>query len=192
MNNSFDSLSTIIKNRRSIFPSMYTGERIPDEKIKILLDHANYAPNHRKTEPWRFHIMADQKLVEFSAFVGDWYLNNTPKDKFSTLKHKKVINKPLQSSHIIALCMQRDPEESVPEWEELAALSMAVQNMWLCCTSLEMGCYWSSPKSIMDAHNILSLNTGEKCYGWFYLGMPKANLNLKADLKPIDQKVKWY
>ena len=29
--------------------------------------------------------------------------------------------------------MKRDLKESVPEWEEIAATAMAVQNMWLTC-----------------------------------------------------------
>ena len=36
----------------------------------------------------------------------------------------------------------------VPEWEEIAAVSMAVQNMYLTCTANNIGCYWSSPKIV--------------------------------------------
>ncbi|MGY8931922.1 MAG: nitroreductase family protein [Flavobacteriales bacterium] len=43
------------------------------------------------------------------------------------------------SSHVI--CMSRDENEVIPEWEELAATSMSVQNMWLTCTSYDLGCY---------------------------------------------------
>ena len=37
--------------------------------------------------------------------------------------------------------MSRDENEVIPEWEELAATSMSVQNMWLTCTSYDLGCY---------------------------------------------------
>ena len=42
--------------------------------------------------------------------------------------------------------MQRDPGERIPEWEELASVACAVQNMWLSATSYGIGAYWSSPK----------------------------------------------
>ncbi len=189
---SIEIVTDIIKKRRSIFPSMYSSEKIPEEDIQLLLENANEAPTHRKTEPWRFHVLSDSKLVAFSQFAGQWYKSNTPKENFSELKYQKTINKPLQSSHVIGLCMQRDPKESVPEWEEIASVAMAVQNMWISCTAMNIGCYWSSPKSIHDAHQILDLNDGERCLGWFYLGIPKANLELSVPKGSVEQKVKWY
>jgi nitroreductase len=185
-------LSNIIKNRRSTFPPMYTGEKVPDEQIKILLENANYAPTHKLTEPWRFHVFTGNGLQQLSDFAVKWYIENTADDKTSELKLNKTKSNPLKSSHVIALCMQRDSNESVPEWEELASLAMAVQNMWLTATALGLGCYWSSPQSIHSAHEILSLAPGEKCYGWFYIGVPQDGLSLISKRIPIEAKVKWY
>ena len=36
--------------------------------------------------------------------------------------------------------MDRNTENLIPEWEEIAAVSMSVQNMWLTCTANEIGC----------------------------------------------------
>lgn len=190
--NDIDVISNIIRNRRSTFPPMYTGEKVSDELITILLENANYAPTHRLTEPWRFHVLSGDSLIALSEFMGKLYIENTDEQDYSEIKHKKTLNNPLKSSHVIAICLKRDPQERVPEWEELAALSMAVQNMWISASALGLGCYWSSPGSIHRAQEILNLDEGESCFGWFYIGVPQKGLSLISKRTPIEEKVKWY
>ena len=104
---------------------------------------------------------------------------------------QKTLKKPSQSACVIALCMQRDPEESVPEWEEQAALAMAVQNMWLCCTEFGIGSYWSSPGLITYMDEFFDLNEGEKCLGFFYMGYYDDEVNTSARTS-IEEKVEWF
>jgi len=54
-----------------------------------------------------------------------------------------------------------------PEWEEISAVAMAVQNMWLACTALEIGAYWSSPSLINHLDEFFNFNEGESCLGFF-------------------------
>jgi nitroreductase len=58
----------------------------------------------------------------------------------------------------------------VSEWEEIAAVSMAVQNMYLTCTANEVGCYWSSPKIVDHLKDSLTIEENQKCLGLFYMG----------------------
>lgn len=185
-------LKEAIQNRRSIFPTTYINKKIPKAIIEDIVAQANYAPTHRKTEPWRFKIISDQKLAELGDILAQWYKENTPADKFSELKHSKTAQKPRKCSHVIAICMQRDPKESVPEWEEIAATAMAVQNMWLTCHQHEVGAYWSSPKSIHSAacKHFLGLQTGETCLGFFYMGYHQVP-QLAAQRQPIEDKIEW-
>ncbi|MBK8192224.1 MAG: nitroreductase family protein [Lewinellaceae bacterium] len=72
--------------------------------------------------------------------------------------------------------MHRDPAESVPEFEEIASVAMAVQNMWLTCTELGLGCYWSSPKAALEASEFLQLQANEfawVCFTWGWHEMPE-------------------
>ena len=86
--------------------------------------------------------------------------------------------------------MQRDPKESLPEWEEIASVACAVQNMWLTATAYGIGAYWSSPKSIYGSSEFLGLKDGERCLGFFYMGYYHSK-ELKGIRKPIEDKVKW-
>jgi nitroreductase len=57
----------------------------------------------------------------------------------------------------------------VPDWEEIAATSMAVQNMYLTCTANRIGCYWSSPKivnNLKDSLKIERINNVWDCFIW--------------------------
>jgi len=103
---------------------------------------------------------------------------------------KPIDKKDIEAAAIVAICMQRDPLESVPEWEEVAAVAMAVQNMWLCCTEMGIGSYWSSPGLIKYMDEFFDLKEGETCLGFFYMGYSDAELP-EATRKPIAHKVSW-
>ncbi len=87
--------------------------------------------------------------------------------------------------------MQRDPDKSLPEWEEVAAVACAVQNMWLTCTAYGIGSYWSSPKSILQADAFLELKEGERCLGLFYMGYADVPPEMKGFREPITEKITW-
>ena len=186
----FNELSHVIQSRRSIYPNMYLDKPIDDHLILEILENANWAPTHKKTEPWRFKIFKGESLHALSTYLGNYYEENTPVEKYSELKHKKTIKKPLQSACVIAICMYNDPKITIPEWEEVAAVACAVQNMWLSCSVLGIGCYWSSPKSIISAREFLKLGENEKCLGLFYMGYTK-DIEIPGNRKPIEDKIEW-
>jgi nitroreductase len=184
-------INKLIRNRRSVFPPMYQAEKkIPKEVILQILENANWAPTHKFTEPWRFKIFMGKALNKLSEFMGYFYKNNTPEERFSEMKYKKTITKPLQSACVIAICMQRDTKETIPEWEEIASVACAVQNMWLTATAFGIGAYWSSPKSIYSASDFLGLKESERCLGFFYMGYHLEN-ELSGQRKPIGDKIEW-
>ena len=178
----------LIKKRRSIFPVQYNDTPVLKADIEKVLEAANWAPNHKCTEPWRFKVIQGKAKNRLGTFLSKKYEEVDPKPK--AIKIKKLKENPQRASAVIAICMQRDPKESLPEWEEVAAVSMAVQNMWLLCTEMGIGCYWSSPGLIKYMDEFFPLAEGEKCLGFFYMG------NFDGDLpegkrNPIASKTDW-
>jgi nitroreductase len=53
-----DDALTAIKTRRSVKEYLLT--EIPREWIEELLDAAHWAPNHKLTHPWRFHVFTGE------------------------------------------------------------------------------------------------------------------------------------
>ncbi|MCB0633683.1 MAG: nitroreductase [Saprospiraceae bacterium] len=185
-----EQLNQLIKNRRSIFPEVYIEKTIDRSILVQILENANWAPNHKHTAPWRFKVFRGKALERLGDYLAQWYKDNTPEEAFSDMKLKKTKEKPLRSDCVIAICMQRDPKESLPEWEEIAAVACAVENMWLSCTAYGIGCYWSSPRSIIEAEEFLDLKDGERCLGLFYMGYYKLP-DIESKREPIEGKVEW-
>ena len=183
-------ISHLIRKRRSIFPKTYTSQPIDKTIIEEVLENANWAPTHKLTEPWRFKVLMGDALVQLRDWQVNWYQTNTPEENFSAQKLKKLQTKPLKAGCIIAICMQRDEKERIPEWEEIASVACAVQNMWLTTTAYDIGAYWSSPGFIKDIGPFLKLGSGERCLGFFYMGYHETP-EISGKRQPIESKVEW-
>ncbi|MDX1941209.1 MAG: nitroreductase [Saprospiraceae bacterium] len=191
MNVTPSQISELIQKRRAIFPKMYNDHVIPRQIIEVILENANWAPTHRLTEPWRFKVFTGEALKRLAQYLGDYYKQTTSADQFSEEKYQKNMENPLRSACVIAICMQRDPEIRVPEWEEIAAVACAVQNMWLTCTVYGIGSYWGTPGAALNANEFLRLNEGERCLGFFYMGYHDM-LELPGKRNPITEKTVWF
>lgn len=181
----------LIRNRRSVFPGFYSDKPLEKAVLEQILEDSNWAPSHKLTEPWRYKVFRGKAKEKLGVFLADWYKSNTPKERYSEKKFEKTLKKAKRSGAIIAICMQRDSEERVPEWEELASVACSVQNMWLSCTALGVGCYWSTPGSIHEYGQFQKLEEGERCIGLLYMGYKGQDM---PDSKrgPIEDKVTWY
>jgi nitroreductase len=188
------NLTEIIQSRRSIFPKSYDPNReISKELLLQILENANAAPSHKITEPFCCEIFQGESRKKLADFMLADYLQNTAAAQQVEMKKQKIQESPLQSAVVIILKMKRHPD-LLPEWEEIASVAMAVQNMWLTCTALGIGCYWSSPDSIVKrGGNLLKLAADEQCLGLFYMGYPKPNLNFTAPKRTaITDKIIWH
>ncbi|MBK8450676.1 MAG: nitroreductase [Saprospiraceae bacterium] len=189
MNQKFTILTEVIRSRRAIFPQFYESGQISDDILDSILENARWAPTHKKTEPWRFVIIKNEKLQDLSNFLGAFYKSKTTDETFDPIKMKKAGEKALQAACVIAICIHRSPETLIPAWEETAALACAVQNIWLSCASLDIGSYWSTPEAIQSMNLFLNLDPNESCLGLFYMGwskyQPPASIR-----KPLSEIVK--
>ncbi len=179
----------IIKKRRSVRPTQFNNVEIRRSEIEKILEAANWAPTHKKTEPWRFKVFQGDAKAGLGQFLADKF-KKTAKT-FSDFKYNKLKEGAVKSSCIVAICFQRDPKECLPEWEELAAVAMAVQNMWLMATSLDIKGYWSSPGLIKHIGEHIRLKEGEQCLGFFYMGYSDEEIP-EREPGSIADKVEWF
>lgn len=184
----YEFLSAIIKGRRSIFPASYTKQEIPNTVIEQILESANYAPTHKLTQPWRFVVIKNEAKTRLGLELGNIYKALIPSEKFLQKKLDSIPVKVNQANCIIAINVQFSGK--IPEWEEIAAVSCAVQNMSLIAETLNVGTYWSSPPLIEGLGEFLSLGANEKCLGLFYMGYHEDDPR-EANRTPIETKVKW-
>ena len=166
-------LKEIIESRRSIFPKDYSGEKIGEEVLNEILNSSNFAPNHKKTKPWRFQVFRNEKKLELANKLAEIYKTTTRPKVFLEKKYLDIPNKISNTDTLITISVNFSG--LVPEWEEIAATAMAVQNMYLTCTVHQIGCYWSTPGMIQHLGEFLNLEENQKCIGLFYLGKIKTD-----------------
>jgi nitroreductase len=189
MNNIPDFINEVIRTRRSIFPPSYIEKEIPKELIETILENANFAPTHKLTEPWRFRVFTGAGLEKLADHMGEAYKANTTPETFSEAKFQGTRSKSLKSAVVIAIIMETHAEK-IPEWEEVAAVACAVQNMWLTATANGIGAYWSSPNVTDALRTFLELKENQKCIGFFYMGYHNLG-EISVRRTPIADKVTW-
>jgi len=187
-----EEINQLIRNRRSVFPDQFVaGKQIPNEIVHQILENATWAPNHGQTEPWKFIVFTDQGLKTLADFQSTLYKESSV-EKFKEPTYQKLQKNPLLASHVIALCMKRDPNKKHPEVEEIAAVACAVQNMYLSVTAYELGGYWTTGGVTYNqkAKAFFGLEDDDKLLGFFYLGYI-AVPSPQGKRKPIEEKVVW-
>jgi len=185
-------LDLLIKSRRSVFPKQFVpGKHIPDEIVMQLLENANWAPNHKNTEPWRFTVFSNEGLKKFASFQANLYKKNAG-EKFKEMQYEKLLTTPLLASHIISIGMKRSIEVSIPEFEEIAAVAAAVQNIYLSTSVYGIGGYWTTGGATFDeeAKEFFGLAKEDKLLGFFYLGYVETP-SVAGKRRPIEDKTVW-
>jgi nitroreductase len=185
-----DKLNLLFKTRRSVFPDQFIGgKKIPDEIVMQLLENANWAPTHKRTEPWRFMIFTGEGLKKFAEYQAALYKKNAG-EKFKQVKYEKLLSTPLLCSHIIAIGMKRSG--LIPEIEEVEAVACAVENLFLSMTAYGLGGYWSTGGvTYMDeAKSFFELNENDKLLGFFYLGHIQTP-SMQQMRQPVSEKIIW-
>lgn len=190
--NAKDTLTQIIQQRQSVYPAYYSGEIIPKDTIDWILQNAIQAPSHRKINPWRFRVISGDNRKGLARFFEDTYKAHVAEDKFNERKYNSFATKLDNTSHVLIISMQEDPEKPLPQWENVAAVAAAVQNIYLSVHAAGYGGYWSSP-ALMIKHieNLITLNANETCLGFFYLGVPKGPLPEVMPKGDMEDFVEW-
>lgn len=184
-------LNDLIKNRRATPPRFLAKTKIPKETIQQLLENANWAPNHKKTEPWRFKVYSGESKQKLAKEVYSLLIEKIKSGaEINSQKAEKFKANIERIPVVIAIILERDVAERIPEWEELAAVSMAVQNMWLTATAMKLGAFWATPKFLPFLNEILKLKPEQKSLGFFYVGEIAMDYP-SPGRGNIDDKVEW-
>ncbi|MDO5970716.1 nitroreductase [Flavivirga aquimarina] len=190
-----NTITTIIRKRRSIFADAFIKKEIPKNTLEEILTNATWAPTHKMTEPWRFIVFKEKYLKKLgyymSEYYKDYYAEKLSKDE-AVKKHHFLLEYPLNAACVIGLILVRNSKINLPEWEEIAAISSAVQNMALTCTAHNLGSYWSTSQGDIDYVKTMGLKDNEKSLGLFYIGhFDHVNHISKKKRTALYKKVTW-
>jgi nitroreductase len=186
----FATISNIIQTRRSIKPNMMNGHKAPNGHIAALLELADWAPTHGFTEPWRFVVY--ENPAEFCHQHAELYKQSVSPEDFNETIFNNMFHQGDKVSHAIIAIMQRGDLPKIPPFEEVAAVSSAVQNILLGATALNMASFWSTGGVILKPtmKHFLQLRDEDQVIGVLYLGYADQHPEGKRNI-PLESKIKW-
>ena len=169
---------------------MMNGHKAPNGHVAALLELADWAPTHGFTEPWRFIVYENPAL--FCQQHADVYKQGISTDDFNETVYNNLQHQGDKASHVIIVTMERGSLPKIPPFEEVAAVSSAVQNMLLGATALNMASLWSTGGAILKPgfKDFLQLREEDQVIGVLYLGYSDQNPEGKRTV-PLENKVKW-
>lgn len=187
-----EEINDLFKSRRSTFPAQFdAGKKVDDATVTQILENATWAPSHGNIQPWKFVVFTGEGLQKLADFQSEFYKKDSG-DNFKENVYKNLQANPLKASHVIALCLKRDPNKKFPEQEEVAAVSCAVQNIYLSVTAYGLGGYWTTGGVTYKpaAKEFFGLGDDDKVLGFFYLAHV-ASPSPQGKRAPVDEKVEW-
>ena len=192
MSYNIEEVNRLIRSRRSVFPKQFdAGKKVDDTIVRDILENAIWAPTHGCTQPWHFVVFTDEGREKLAQFQAEKYKEEAG-EKFKEATYQNLLNNPLKASHVVALCMKRDPNKKFPEVEEIEAVACAVQNIYLSVTAHGLGGYWTTGGVTYkdSAKSFFGLGDDDKLLGFFYISevaIPSA----PGKRIPLDEKMVW-
>jgi len=148
----------LVRTRRT--HKSFGPEPVPAETLDELLELARWAPNHHRTNPWRFRVVGPETLERLKDAAGP---AEAPKlDRARTL----VI-----ASCVLSGDLQQDEED-------ICATACAVHTVLLAAHARGLAGYWRTPRVLRSkaGRQAVGLPDGERFVGLIHLGTPRAEL----------------
>lgn len=162
-----------IESRRSI--KTFTDRPVPDDVISRLLSMAVLAPNHRMTQPWRFHVMGPETRAKYGGALGVRKARRVDDPEAAADVVAKVTRTHRDLPAMLAVSMVLDDDAEIRE-EDYAATYMAIQNLCLAATAVGLGAHVKSG-AVMDdprAREAVGVGDDERIVATLHLGEPAA------------------
>jgi nitroreductase len=169
---------------------------VPEEMIRVILESAIHAPNHRITEPWRFHVFVGKgrgQLARARAETARLQAEAEGEDQeMATGRISRERKKAFRAPVVIAvICAAgRDEIETV---ENYAACAAAVQNMQLTAHSLGLASMWRTGAMAYHDHMraFFGLGAGDTIVAYLYVGYPDVGERPRRR-QPASEKTIWH
>jgi len=162
-----DEFADLARSRRTHM-LVDQGRAVPDDLVDRLCELATWAPNHKRTWPWRFAALtgaARAKLGE--AFADDMAARHFGDEG----KRDKTRTKYLRTPTVLVVAASNHDDELFAV-ENQYAVAAGLQNLLLGATALGLATFWGSP-ALPDSPSVLALcgfEPTDRLVGVVYVG----------------------
>jgi nitroreductase len=152
-----DSFRALVRGRRT--HKSFGPDAVAPEVVDELLELARWAPNHHRTNPWRFRVLGPESLARLKEAAGP---AEAPKlDRARTL---------VVVSAVLSGDLQQDEED-------ICATACAIYVVLLGAHARGLAGYWRTPRVLRTktGREAIGLPDGERFVGLIHLGTPRGN-----------------
>ncbi len=163
-----------LRERRSF--AQVAPEEPPRELIRQVIEACTWAPNHHRTEPWRFVVLtglAREEMGDFLAGIRRSQLEDPDGDEGRKVVEKERA-KPLRAPVLIVVAAVPTGHPKAIEIEEIQAVAAGVENMLIAAEALGLHAMWRTGKPAYDdaVKRYLGLPSGSHIVAFVSLGYP--------------------
>jgi nitroreductase len=169
---------------------------VPEELVERILDSAVHAPNHKMTEPWRFHVFTGKGRGELArARAETARLQAESEGEYEEMAAGRISRerkKAFRAPVVIAVISAAGRDE-VETLENYAACAAAVQNMQLTAHALGLASMWRT--GAMAYHDYMreffGLGEADTIVAYLYIGYPDMGERPRRR-QPAREKTIWH
>ena len=183
-----------IETRQSI--GRVRQDPVPRELVEKILESAVHAPNHKLTEPWRFHVFIGKGRGEFARARAELARLQAraegEEEEFAAGRISRERKKAFRAPVVIAV-ISKGGRDEVETLENYAACAAAVQNMQLTAHSLGLATIWRTGTFAYHPYmrDFFELEENVKIAAYLYLGYPDMSERPRRR-EPASSKTVWH
>jgi nitroreductase len=164
-----DQVDDLIRSRRSSL--RIDPERpVNPELIERLCELATWAPNHKRTSPWRFAVLTNGARTRLGEAVADALVRSGVTDSQPL---QKALTKYLRAPVIVIVGSARN-EDPVLDGENRDAVAAGVQTLLLAASTTGLSTFWStgSTARIDEVKELAGFDRDVQIVAVIYMGWP--------------------
>jgi nitroreductase len=183
-----------IKTRQSV--GRVRQDPVPEDLIRLILESAVHAPNHKITEPWHFHVFTGKgrgELARARAETARLQAEAEGEDpEMASGRISRERKKAFRAPVIIAVISASGRDE-VETLENYAACAAAVQNMQLTAHSLGLASIWrTGPVAYHEnMRRFFGLKENGQIVAYLYVGYPDMG-DRPRRRSPAGERTIWH
>lgn len=158
--------------------------------LETLFRCAVRAPDHGRMRPWRFVVLEGDALHRLGeAFEAAGLADDPGADAVKRTRWREM---PLRAPLIIVAIARLQPNPKVPDWEQVAAVATAVQNLQLAAGALGFGSMWRTGEMTLApvVKQYLGMAPTDRIVAFLYMGTPEGEARA-PEFQPLEQCVEY-
>jgi len=175
-----EEFADVLRGRRSI--NLFEPEPVGTEVLVEAIEVARWAPNHRRTEPWRFYVVGEQGKKAIAECTAGFDAE-TKGEKVGAARLQRLLAIPAYF-----VVTSRRSDDALVDRENYAATCCAVQNLMLHLWQRGVGVKWTTGTITREQrfYDVVGIDSSaESVVGFFWYG--RAKLVPEQSRKAVDE-----